>query len=265
MKKVLGILLLIFLILGTTACKEKKRSGDVFYSVSFVTTALPYEVTPPAVATVKGGMQVSQPTLDAEPNAGYVVIWTTDPTEKQAYDFSAAVTENLILYAREVPRTYSVRYLLEKGTNNSKNPTSFTKETETITLQRPTMPFGYKFLRWAYYNDLESNVTTIEKGTEWDVVLRAIIEPAEYTIHYRGGADWNPNPDTYIFGTMLSLEAPSKEGYRFLGYTLLDDPSKKAVTEITAEFLLNNWEIIAHGASGNGLDIFLNANWELEE
>ena len=127
------------------------------------------------------------------------------------------------------------------------------------------MPFGYKFLRWAYYNDLESNVTTIEKGTEWDVVLRAIIEPAEYTIHYRGGADSNPNPDTYIFGTTLSLEAPSKEGYRFLGYTLLDDPSKKAVTEITAEFLLNNWEIIAHGASGNGLDIFLNANWELEE
>ena len=255
----LSIVLLLVLLFGATSCTKKKGAeGDIFYQVAFNTASLPYEATPPAVVTVKAGESVSAPTLDAGPSAGYVVIWVRDLSERSAYDFSTPVQASFVLYAVEVPRTYTVTYLLERGKNSKDNPTTFTKDTETITLASPTKVFGYVFDRWAYFDDPDSRVSAIEKGTERDLVLRAVYLPAEYIVTYFPTSDPQPNPTTYTFGTTLSLESPSKEGYRFLGYTIAGDPADTPVTEITAEFILAHKDVLF---KVNGT-IALQANWE---
>ena len=265
MKKVLGLILLLVLLLGAFSCKKKEESvveGDVFFEVTFVTTDLPSAVTPPAAVKVKAGEAVSCPSLDVEVTAGYVLIWTKSRTSKNAYDFASPVEEDLTLFAVEVPRTYTVTYLIEHGKNVKANPTSFTKESETLTLKAPYMDTGYKFLRWAPYNDPDSTVDAIETGTEGDVVLRAVVEPIEYVVHYLSAGDANPNPTTYLFGTTVTLEAPSKEGYVFRGYTIAEDAAKTPVTVLDPEFVAANLSKLTYR---NGIDIWLQTNWEKVE
>ena len=263
MKKALGVLIFVVLLLGCVSCRKKpQQPEEVFFEVTFITTSLPYEVTPPANATVRKGDAVARPTLDADPTAGYVVIWTTSLTEKTAYDFTSGVEADLTLYATEVPRSYSVIYLIEHGRNVKANPTSFTKATETTYLQKPITDFGYRFIKWAYFDDPDSKVDMIEQGTEGDVVLRAVLEPVEYTIHYVDDGDANPNPETYLFGTTLSLESPLKSGYTFRGYTIAEDIHNTPVTVLTPQFVETNQEAIFHK---NGVDIWLQANWEKDE
>ena len=263
MKRFLGVLLLIVLLFGVCSCKEEEPPAaeeGVFFTVTYITSQLPYDVTPPADAKVEKGAKASVPTLDAAPTAGYVVIWTIDVTKKTAYDFSAAVEGDLTLYAVEVPRTYQVIYILDPCKNVKANPTSFTKATETIYLADAYCDFGYKFVKWAYYDDPESEVAAIVTGTEGDVVLRAVVTPADYEITYLEEGE-NPNPKTYRFGDTLSLESPSREGYRFCGYTIGGDADNTPVpTTLTAEFILANQEKLF---KLNGT-ICLQANWEAE-
>ncbi len=262
MKRLLAVLLFLVLLLGAVSCKEElPAEEDSSFTVTFVTTTLPYEAAAPERVTVKKGESTSRPALDAQATAGYVVIWTKDSTKKTPYDFSAAVEEDIVLYAVEVPREYTVTYLMEKGKNSANNPTTFTMATETIVLKEPTMPFGYRFIKWAYYDDPDSVVDVIEKGTEGDVVLRAVYAPVEYTVTYLEAGEENPNPPTYVFGSTLSLESPLKEGFVFRGFTIAGDVDKTPVTTLTAEF------VVAHRTAlfyENGT-ICLVANWEVKE
>ena len=59
MKRLLGVLLILVVLLGVASCKREKEPDEVFFQVTFITTALPYEVTPPESATVKKGETVS--------------------------------------------------------------------------------------------------------------------------------------------------------------------------------------------------------------
>ena len=258
MKRLFCLFLTLLLLTALFACKRtEKPAEDPLLEVSFSTTLLSYAATPPASVSVKKGEKVPAPTLDAEPTAGYVVIWTKSASTKKEYDFSASVEESFTLYALEIPRTYSVRYLVENGKNIS-NPTSFTKESDTITLAAPGTDFGYHFLKWCYFDDPDSTVTEIPSGTEGDVVLRAVIEPVNYTIRYDDGGDENPNPTTYVFGTTLPLQSPSKAGHTFLGYTIHLDRNETPVTTLTPEFVSGTPALFR----ANGVDIYLHANWE---
>ena len=263
MKKVLALLLSIFLLFAVSSCGDKEPdvpSEDIFFTVTFITSSLPYDVTPPENAIVKQGDAASRPTLDVGPSAGYVVIWTKDRETKKEYDFSSAVDESMTLYAVEIPRTYKVEYKfdLDGVTNHPKNITSFTKETETFVLKAPSVPFGYRFEKWAYANDPDSIVESIEKGTEHNVFLRAVITPVQYMITYFVAGNINPNPSTYLFGDTLTLQAPSREGYDFKGYTIMGDAGNTPVTTLTKEFVLEYQDILFRQ---NGT-IGLKANWE---
>lgn len=259
MKRLFASLLLLVLLFGLFSCKDRnKPAEDVFYQVEFSTSNLPYEAAPPEKVTVKAGESIAAPEFSVEPTAGYVVIWTRDVLSKTPYDFSAAVSENFILYAVEVPRSYTITYLLEKGTNNAGNPTTFTKATESILLKAPVMPFGYTFVRWAKYDDPDSTVIEIPQGTEMDVILRAVFNPVTYVVTYYNAGDTNPNPTSYEFGTTLELTNPQKGNHRFLGYTIKSDPNKTPVTALTAEFILAHRTALFYE---NGT-ISLEANWE---
>ena len=265
MKRLFASLLLLVLLFGLFSCKDRnKPAEDIFYQVEFSTSNLPYEAAPPEKVTVKAGESIAAPEFSVEPTAGYVVIWTRDVLSKTPYDFSATVSENFILYAVEVPRSYRITYLIEKGRNDSRNPTSFTKATEDVALYPIVSEslFGYRFLKWAYFDDPESDVTAIEQGTETDIILRAVFEPVTYNVLcYDTVADSTRNFD-YVFGTTLSLEIPEKGGYRFVGYTIRGDQNETPVTELTAEFVLAHRQALTYYSAGN---FSIQENWERTE
>lgn len=260
MKRFVAILLLIVLALCLFSCKKKNQpQQDVFYQVTFNTVAFPTATQPEAV-TVKEGEAVARPAFDGVASAGNVVAWTKDTATNEVYDFSAPVTESFTLYAVEVPKTYKIIYLLDHGVNSSANPTTYSAASETIVLQPPvyTSHFGYKFIKWAPDTDASSKVEEIPQGTEGDIVLRAVFEPVEYNVCYEDAGDTNPNPTKYLFGTTVTLQDPSKNDHRFLGYTIKWD-SGTAVTALTPEFVEAHQEALYHE---NGVDIYLKANWE---
>ena len=87
------------------------------------------------------------------------------------------------------------------------------------TIKIPTRT-GYEFLGW-YTTDTDVKVEKIERGTTGDISLIAKWKIINYTITYHlyGGTNSPDNPTEYnITSETITLQAPTKEGYEFLGW-----------------------------------------------
>ena len=67
---------------------------------------------------------------------------------------------------------YTITYELDGGTNNTNNPSTYTQETETITLQSPTKE-GCTFAGWYCDAAFTQSITQIVKGSSGDLTLYA--------------------------------------------------------------------------------------------
>jgi len=235
-------------------------SESVSYTVHFDVSHLSYAVTVPADLTVAAGETVTAPALNGESAAGLETIWTTEPTAPTRYDFTKAVAADLTLYAVEVPKTYKIVYLVEeeKGQNSAQNPATY-DGSKAVTLADPIAAFGYRFVKWSYFDDQESAVTNIAAGSKGDVILRAVFAPRVYAMIYSdvNGAV-NTNPASYTFGDRITLADLSLDGNEFIGFTARYGQSL-VVTEITPEFLEAHHDELINGG------ICLRANWRDEE
>ena len=145
---------------------------------------------------------------------------------------------------------YTITYILNGG--ETTNPTSYTIETEDIELEAPTRE-GYTFIGWTG-TDIEEGPEEsilITQGLTGDREYTANWEAVEYTITYNLDGGETTNPENYTVETEdIVLNAPTKEGYKFLGWTTTDieTPTK----EITIE----------KGSMGNRE---YTAHWEVED
>ena len=73
---------------------------------------------------------------------GYEVLWISQ--KDVPIIMRSKTMENYVLYAHWSLKNYTITYELNGGTNNVNNPTEYTIETETITLQNPSKT-GYTF------------------------------------------------------------------------------------------------------------------------
>lgn len=179
-----------------------------------------------SIATVKDGVVTAQSVgstvIEIEISNGYKTI-----TKTVEVNVSTTVSK--------------VTYILDGGTNNELNPTTYIEGT-IVKLEDPTKG-GYKFLGW-YLNDVL--VTTINKEQKGDVELVAKWEyiKKSYNITYvlDGGTNSELNPSTYLEGETVTLHEAKKEGYDFLGWYLNDvlvttiDSTQKGDIELTAKF-----------------------------
>lgn len=89
------------------------------------------------------------------------------------------VLSNLQKYcgaSAENPQTYTITYVLNGGTNNSANPSTYTEEDTVITLQDPARE-GYQFEGWYRDAAYSTRVTQIHGTDKCDIVLYAKWKP----------------------------------------------------------------------------------------
>ena len=137
------------------------------------------------------------------------------------YDFTQPVTQDIILTAKfSNPKTYNISYDLGGGTAN--NPTSYTVESDAITLNNPVRT-GYTFTGWSGTGLTgENNMTvTIAKGSTGDRAYTAHFSQNSYTVAFDtvGGSSISDKAGVKWTDTVLSgITAPTKDGFEFIGW-----------------------------------------------
>ena len=140
------------------------------------------------------------------------------------FSFFEPVLKDTTLKAKWTPHSYLITYELYGGTNNKENPTSYTVESDTITLKAPTKDNG-TFENWKTY-DWESNnykdISTIEKGSHGDITVAAkwqgenLSEKCTVTFDATGGS--KVEKKLTVRGTTVSEPSTTKNYYDFEGW-----------------------------------------------
>ena len=88
---------------------------------------------------------------------------TTYKDKESVKNLTSTNGATVTLYAQWTPIKYTIKYNLNGGKNNAKNPANYTITTATIKLQNPTKT-GYAFKGWYSDSKFTKKVTTIAKG-----------------------------------------------------------------------------------------------------
>lgn len=115
---------------------------------------------------------------------------------------------------------YKLDYVLNGGTNNKKNPNKYTPQILPLTLEDATK-LGYDFKGWTN-KDTGRRVREIKIDTTGDITLVANFEPTVYRINcdLNGGNLSELLPATYTIENIPELPIPTKNGYKFTGWSL---------------------------------------------
>ena len=130
------------------------------------------------------------------------------------------ITAETVIYAKWRLNVYNISYMLDGGSNASLNPGTFDAESGEVTLGVPTKP-GYLFCGWYSDPEYKSEVEVINIDIAGDITLYAKWEINVFNITYNLGGDnvTHTNPDKYDINTGdITLGAPSRDGYTFLGW-----------------------------------------------
>ena len=167
-------------------------------------------------------------TLNNPTRKGYTFKgWTgsNGNTAQTSVSIAKGSMENKSYTANWTPIKYNIKYELDGGVLSTTNPTEYTVETETFTLNNPTKE-GYIFKGWSTSLTSTSsyNATmTVEKGSTGDKEFRAVWQIITYNISYNlnGGTLTNvSNPTSYNITTeTFTLNNPTRKGYTFKGWT----------------------------------------------
>lgn len=127
-------------------------------------------------------------TLPVPTRNGYALTgWYDDAGSK--FSASTPVTKNYYLIARWTPINYTISYNLNGGSVTG-NPTSYTVESNTITLKNPTRE-GYTFTGWSGtgLTDSSNMTVTIAKGSTGNRSYTANWRANEYYLDLNGIID----------------------------------------------------------------------------
>ncbi|MCL2283748.1 MAG: InlB B-repeat-containing protein [Fibromonadales bacterium] len=180
-------------------------------------------VTPAFGTTSVGGGVLTSPTSLPTPTRddGYTSAgWFTAKTGGTAVTMNRTYSADETIYAQWKPTNYTITYNLNGGTNNAGNPTSYTIESEPITIDEPTRD-GFIFTDW--YSDKNLSIlaeTTISTGSKGNITLYAGWQAIPYAITYNldEGENHASNPASYTAEKAVTLHEATKDGYGFGGW-----------------------------------------------
>ena len=148
--------------------------------------------------------------------------WATKDGGAKVYDLGGTYTadQDITLYPHWTAETYTISYTLNGGKATG-NPTSYTIESNAITLNAPTRN-GYTFAGWGGtgLTGTANKSVTIPKGSTGERSYTAYWTPISYPISYTlNGGTVTGNPTSYtIESNAITLNAPTRNGYTFAGW-----------------------------------------------
>ena len=122
-------------------------------------------------------------TLPAPTRKGYKFVgWTTKKNGSTFVKSSSLVTnqKNHTLYAKWEAIKYKINYVLNGGTNNTKNPSTYTV-AKAVTLANPTKK-GYTFNGWFSDKKFKKKMSVIKKGSTGNKTVYAKWTKTKYKI-----------------------------------------------------------------------------------
>ena len=168
---------------------------------------------------------------DTSAASGGTQYYTAALASAHKWDKANAAT----LYARWSVNTYTISYNLAGGSmpSGKTNPTSYTIETATFTLNNPERA-GYTFAGWTVSGassitgggvSANGTTTTVNRGTYGNLAFTARWTANTYNIAYNLGGGSVPsgkaNPASYTIETAtFTLNNPERRGYTFAGWTV---------------------------------------------
>jgi len=179
------------------------------------------------------GLQLGTPTYPGVIFKG----WYTNKnyTGKAVTAIDPSLKKNLKFYAKWQFPSYKITYKLNNGTNAADNPATFqvVPDTSYQAVLKPATRTNYIFDGWYYNADFTSELSFNDAKTEYYLVASA--DTNVYAKWIPGRADityvnvvgstvvedfgvYNSNPSSYVYGTTVTLEDLSYDGYQFDGW-----------------------------------------------
>lgn len=129
---------------------------------------------------------------------------------------------DLSVYAKWVPTSYAIIYVLNGGTNASQNPVTYTIESQEITISDPTKP-GYTFKGWNVERGETRYSPTIPSGSTGDRKFEACWQANRNTVVFHGNNATKGEMSSIQANTDQVITLPSnvykREGYQFTGWS----------------------------------------------
>lgn len=175
----------------------------------------------------------------------------SDIIEAPRGDKQADIYEPVKLTATWEKLPYAINYELNGGVNNTLNPSSIYADELPYGLLKPTKN-GYTFVGWSLNGELLED-DKIPTSISSNITLTAVWAAKEYKISYNANGGTLPSdaPTTFSKDNKPALPTPTRDGYKFLGWT----QDGNTITEIdnTQESnitLTATWEKIAPEKKG---------------
>jgi uncharacterized repeat protein (TIGR02543 family) len=241
---------------GSTGDRSYKANYSIInYTISYTlncpTTSA--NSNPTSYNVTSSAISLAAPTCNGYTFKG----WTgsNGSTAQTSVTIAAGSTGNKSYTATWQATSYSITYTLgcSGSTNASSNPTSYTIESNAITLAAPSCP-GHTFTGWTGSNGSTAQTSvTIAKGSTGNKSYTANWTVNTYSISYtlNGGTVSPANPTSYNVNTAtFTLNNPTKTYYNFTGWT--GSNGSTAQTSVS----------VAKGSTGNKS---YTANWSAIE
>ena len=248
---------------------EQTGSDSMIYAVNATEAPVEYAITTSVTngtITPSGETQVEQGedlTVEYQPKVGYTLAnIIVDGEQKSIEEYSTSYTFSNVDAAHSIsvefkPTQYSITYIGLWDAIVSGNPTSYTVESDTITLNSPTKT-GYTFSGWTTDGVMTpTKDLKIEQGSTGNKTFAANWVINTYTVTFDDGSNTTKVPVDYGH-KVTKPDDPTKDGYKFGGwfadqaYTTAWDFDEDIVTsDIT---LYAKWTKIDTGNAGTDSD-----------
>ena len=182
--------------------------------------------------TLNGGTATNPATYTIE-----TTTFTLNNPTKAGYDFAGwklngvgdammtvtiaqGSTGHLAYTATWTPTVYNIVYTMDGGTATPANPTTYTIETETFTLNNPTKT-GHTFKGWKLNGEGDAMMeVTIAQGSTGHLAYTATWQINKYNITFDSNGGSAVDPITQDYGTTVTApDDPTKPGCDFAGWT----------------------------------------------
>lgn len=204
----------------------------------------------------KGGSQVHVPIVASAgsdiSSEVTPIINGTNVTTKNGYDFvkwdkvipTTMPATDLTITALWTPTVYNINLNYDGGElpTGKSNPTTFTIETETFTLEKPEKT-GYTFAGWHTGKTVDPDGTITKGYYAQDLDYTATWNVNQYTITFNTDGGSVVAAITQDYNSAITAPAnPTKEHYKFIGW----DKAIPATMPAENNTLTAQWEGIPH-------------------